>query len=667
MVDVLGTQLGRYDVRERLGQGGMAAVYKAWDANLDRWVAIKVLHDHLAGEPALKERFRREAKVVARLNHPNIVQVYDFGAIERNGLPIYYMVMAYMPGPSLRDIIDQKRSCGEQFILSEIENIMRGICSALAYAHAQGMIHRDVKPGNILFGDQGQAVLADFGIARMVAGDRLTQTGATSGTPLYMSPEQATGQNADHRSDLYSLGVILYELLAGHAPFLGESAVAIIMKHINDPMPPLPDMDGVTAGVMQAVLFRALAKDPQQRYQSAAAFLTDFEQAASISVPASDRPPHNTLRIPELAAAAGKRRASWIWLAAGVLGLTLTAIGLVMFSSDRSSAASDPTNTAVAQVLTTTPTTGSTSYASSMTTGPLIFKDDFGSDRGDLIWPITTNNEQVYRNIENGYYLIRHTRPATGLATIFDEEHQYASGFVYEADFTISEKSQNDTATGIIFRYRDDANYYVFSINGQGQVSMWLRADGTWTELRRQPTNWTLADGARFKGQPNHLKLVDDGKQLQGYVNDNLAITVGNDPTVVSGAIGIYLATTSSQKVLNPFAEVQVDNFSVTYYLAPSETPKSTTTNTITSSPTTTATSTPSLTATDTSTATAIATATNTATRTLRPRVTSRPRATATSAPAGGSSDGGGGNPTSQPQPTQGGGGILPTLPIKLP
>src|SRR5438874_43755 len=132
MVDVLGTQLGRYDVRERLGQGGMAAVYKAWDTNLDRWVAIKVLHDHLAGEPALKERFKREAKVVARLNHPNIVQVYDFGTVERNGLPIYYMVMAYMTGPSLRDIMDDKRSCGEQFTLAEIDNVMRGVCSALA-------------------------------------------------------------------------------------------------------------------------------------------------------------------------------------------------------------------------------------------------------------------------------------------------------------------------------------------------------------------------------------------------------------------------------------------------------------------------------------------------------------------------------------------------------
>ena len=154
MVDVLGTQLGRYDIRERLGQGGMAAVYKAWDANLDRWVAVKVLHDHLAGEPALKERFKREAKVVAKLNHPNIVQVYDFGLVERNSLPIYYMVMPYMPGPSLRDITDQKRIRGERFTLAEIDNIIRGVCGALAYAHAQGMIHRDVKPGNILFDEK---------------------------------------------------------------------------------------------------------------------------------------------------------------------------------------------------------------------------------------------------------------------------------------------------------------------------------------------------------------------------------------------------------------------------------------------------------------------------------------------------------------------------------
>src|SRR5215470_1907372 len=140
MAEILGTQLGRYDIRERLGKGGMAAVYKAWDTNLDRWVAVKVLHDHLADEADFKSRFEREAKVVASLNHPNIVQVYDFDVIERNGTPVYYMVMAYIPGRSLKSIMDEKHSAGERLPLAEIDKIMREVCAALSYAHGQGMI-----------------------------------------------------------------------------------------------------------------------------------------------------------------------------------------------------------------------------------------------------------------------------------------------------------------------------------------------------------------------------------------------------------------------------------------------------------------------------------------------------------------------------------------------
>jgi serine/threonine protein kinase len=669
MVDVLGTQLGRYDIRERLGLGGMAAVYKAWDTNLDRWVAIKVLHDHLAGEPALKERFKREAKVVARLNHPNIVQVYDFGTVERNGLPIYYMVMAYIPGPSLRKIMDEKSTSGELFTLAEIGNVMRGVCSALSYAHTQGMIHRDVKPGNILFGDQGQAVLADFGIARMVAGDRLTQTGATSGTPVYMSPEQATGRGADHRSDIYSLGVILYELLSGQAPFLGDTAVATLMKHINEPVPPLPYSDGIPASMMDAVLFRALAKDPDQRYQSASALLADFEQAASGSLSALNKEPNNTLMIPELVVSPGNRRRNlWSWLVGSLVVVALVIAGIVLSRSAAPSGVASPTNTVIAQVPTESPTVALTSRASSMTTGPLIFKDVFGPDRGELIWPVTVDNEQVYRNIENGYYLIRHTLPATGLPTIFDEEHQYASGFSYEADFTISDKSQNDTATGIIFRYLNDDNYYVLGINGQGQVGLWLRADSNWSELRHRATKWTLADGAKLRGQTNHLKLTDDGKRLLGYVNDKLVIAIPNDTTIESGATGIYLATTSSLKVPNPFAEVTVDNYGVSYFVAQTETPTPTSTATQTNTATITSTQTLTSTSTATATNTATPTATATRTRTVRPRPTNRPNPTSTpaSGSAGGSGSSGGGNPPSQP--TQGGGGILPTLPLpKLP
>ncbi len=661
MVEVLGTRLGRYDIRERLGRGGMAAVYKAWDTNLDRWVAVKVLHDHLAEEPGLKERFKREAKVVARLSHPNVVQVFDFDIIERNGTPIYYMVMAYIPGPSLKNIIEYRQACNESFTLAEIENIMRGVCSALSYAHAQGMVHRDVKPGNILFNEQGEAVLADFGIARLVSGDKLTQTGATSGTPLYMSPEQATGRKTDHRSDIYSAGVILFEMLAGKAPFTGDSAVAVMMKHVNEPVPPLASPNGLLGDKPEAVVLRALAKDPENRFQSAHAFLASFEDAVSGLF---TREPKNTLLFPEAIPTPSTAQRRLLWQkVGGAFAVAALALGLgaVLLSRPADATSGNPpVNTAVP-----------TNRANAMTAGPLIFRDEFGPERGELIWPVTTDGGEIYRSIESGHYTIRDTRRAASLATIFDEGHQYGPGFVYEADFTLSENSQNDTATGIIFRYRNEGSYYVFAVNGQGQVSVWLHSEGRWTELRGQAVNWTPAESARPKGRANRLKLIDNDNRLQGYVNDELAIDITNKPVIGSGAIGIYLATTSSQKVPKPFAEVLVDNFSAAYYVPPTPTLTATSTSTPTSTPTATSTATPTTTSTPTLTATATSTATPTATSTpTRRRVTSRPRPTSTTAATAGSSGGGGGgNPTQAPQPTQGGGlgGIINTLVPILP
>jgi eukaryotic-like serine/threonine-protein kinase len=224
-MELLGTQLGRYDLRERLGKGGMASVYKGWDANLERSVAVKVLHDYLVEDKDFRDRFEREAKLVASLDHPNIAQVYDFEIAERAGQPIYYMVMKYIPGKSLRALMEDDAHSGERLTLTEVSNVMSGVCNALQYAHQRGMVHRDVTPGNILFDEQGRAVLADFGIARIVASQRVTQSGMTSGTPLYMPPEQGLGEAGDHRSDLYSLGVILYEMLSGKPPFDAESAV----------------------------------------------------------------------------------------------------------------------------------------------------------------------------------------------------------------------------------------------------------------------------------------------------------------------------------------------------------------------------------------------------------------------------------------------------------
>ena len=214
ITNILGKYLTRYDVKSRLGSGGMATVYHAVDKNLGRDVAIKVLHEHLIHDDTFKERFEQEAKFIASFNHPNIIQIYDFNTIESEDGKIYYMVMPYLSGDTLIDVLDECRDKEATLPHDRIREIITDLAEALDYAHARGMVHRDVKPANILFDENQRAVLTDFGIARLAQTSGLTADGTIIGTPAYMSPEQATGQDTDHRSDIYSLGIILFEFMS---------------------------------------------------------------------------------------------------------------------------------------------------------------------------------------------------------------------------------------------------------------------------------------------------------------------------------------------------------------------------------------------------------------------------------------------------------------------
>src|SRR5262245_12502500 len=219
MSDLTGKVLGKYQLLERLGQGGMAEVYRAYQPGLDRYVAIKLLHSRLAAETGFIDRFKREAALVARLRHPHIVQVYDFEAENE----FYYMVMELIEGSTLNAELEERHLKKRPFSLVETAHILSALASAIDYAHARGMIHRDLKPGNIMFTAEGQAVLTDFGIARMLDPAHQTVTGVITGTPAYMSPEQGRGERGDERSDIYSLGVILYEMITGRVPFEGNT------------------------------------------------------------------------------------------------------------------------------------------------------------------------------------------------------------------------------------------------------------------------------------------------------------------------------------------------------------------------------------------------------------------------------------------------------------
>ncbi len=253
---------GRYELLRHLARGGMAEVYLARDHLLDRPVAVKVLFAEYARDEAFVERFRREAKAAANLNHPNIVAVYDWG--EEN--ETYYIVMEYVEGQSLRDLIHDEGT----LLPERAAEISADVAAALGYAHRHGVVHRDVKPGNILITPQGQVKVTDFGIARAGAGDHhLTRTGMVMGTATYFSPEQAQGSDVDPRSDVYSLGIVTYEMVAGEPPFAGDDPVSIAYQHVREePMPPGIKNPDVPID-MERIILAALNKAPGDRYQSA--------------------------------------------------------------------------------------------------------------------------------------------------------------------------------------------------------------------------------------------------------------------------------------------------------------------------------------------------------------------------------------------------------------
>ncbi|MGD0853702.1 MAG: Stk1 family PASTA domain-containing Ser/Thr kinase [Acidimicrobiales bacterium] len=260
---------GRYQVTHLIARGGMAIVYRAQDVLLNRPVALKTLYPELSADPLFVERFRREAQAAANLSHPNIVPVFDWG--EDNGT--YFIVMELVDGTSLADMLRG----GRTLTASHSATLMAQVAAALGYAHRNGVVHRDVKPGNILIASDGQVKVTDFGIAQaMSVEDQLAEEGSVMGTATYFSPEQAEGAPVDGRSDIYSLGVVLYEMLAGRPPFIGDSPVAVSSQHVHGTVPPPAEFNSAIPADLQAIVMEALAKSPERRYQSAEDLRSDL-------------------------------------------------------------------------------------------------------------------------------------------------------------------------------------------------------------------------------------------------------------------------------------------------------------------------------------------------------------------------------------------------------
>jgi serine/threonine protein kinase len=327
-------RLGKYELQECLGRGGMGEVWKAWDTQLQRYVAIKILHANLQSDPDFVTRFFREAQAVASLRHPNIVQIYDFQVshdLEPEG-SLAYMVMEYIEGPTLADYIAHTSRVGQFPSAEEIIHLFTFIGMAVDYAHRHGVLHRDIKPANILLDQRntvrypmGEPVLTDFGIAKLLNATSGAATGFLTGTPLYIAPERAQGHVGEGRSDIYSLGVILYEICTGVRPFRGETAVSILRQHIST-MPTSPSLiNPAISPALAEVILRCLAKDPAARFPDARSLSAALERALSMPSPPASSPvspllPANTVPMiddstygrassPELPAPHGERTA----------------------------------------------------------------------------------------------------------------------------------------------------------------------------------------------------------------------------------------------------------------------------------------------------------------------------------------------------------------------
>jgi ligand-binding sensor domain-containing protein len=386
MQQYIGKNLGGYRIIEQVGQGGMATVFKAYQPSMDRYVAIKILASHFTADETFLARFTREARTLARLEHPHILPVHDYG--EQDG--ITYLVMRYCEAGTLKDLISRNHPLPSQ----EVTRILGQVGRALDYAHSQGVIHRDIKPSNVLINQQGDVFLTDFGIAKLVVESaQFTATGAIVGTPAYMSPEQGMGQPVDHRTDIYSLGVVLYELVTGQVPYEAETPLAVLLKHVNEPLPMPRQIKPDLPPALERVILKAMAKSPDDRFQSAQGMIDALSEAAaealtevlpppapnvaqadSAPIPGPSTTPAPATEAappPQQAVALARRRRPWRFVAGGVVLLALLVIaGLLLFGNGQDAEPTPAVPSQTTPVASTEPAALSTQVQALTPSGP---------------------------------------------------------------------------------------------------------------------------------------------------------------------------------------------------------------------------------------------------------------------------------------------------------
>ena len=595
---------GRYEIREEIGRGGMAHVYLAYDPTFRRPVAVKVLPPHYLENPLLRARFEREARLIATIEHPAIVPVYDFG--EQDGQ--LYLVMRYMPGGSLVSLIRQG-----PFPLAKASELLALLAPALDAVHARGIVHRDLKPGNILLDAFGNPALSDFGIAHLSEATVDLTGAAVIGTPAYMSPEQVRAEVAlDGRSDIYSLGIILYEMLTGRQPYQAATPMSIAMRHLTDPVPEILRLRPDLPGSIQVILDRALAKDRDQRYpraadlsydlralvdaspltgspQVAAADATEMDPqslpgalpptisdpASQISTPAVPAPVESASMValpstglPGGSPAPAKRGINRLWLAiipaAGLL-VILIIIGIrsllpsggnpaLPAAQPEATLGVTPTAPATPSIETAIHTASATLTAptSSPTSPPTplptpIFFDDFSTPANG--WPQDSQSNGGY-SYQDGTYSIS----ALQNGALF-----WAAPDGSFSDLSLRVETQRVAGDqgyyGALCRIQDAENYYYFILRPDGYFTIGKFQAGSFVSLT--PGGWTYHPAIQSGEASNLLQAECVGDELRFYANGDL-LGEASDSTFSSGRPGLIAAALDDQGFQALF-----DNFTI--------------------------------------------------------------------------------------------------------
>lgn len=525
-----GQMLGAYRIIQQIGEGGMAAVYKAYQASMDRNVAIKVLPGQLAGSEEFVKRFQQEARIIARLEHPHILPVFDYG--EENG--IAYFVMRYLEAGTLK-----KRMKAGALSLSEIDRVFTQLAEALGYAHDQGVVHRDLKPANILVDSSDNLFLTDFGIAKILesASPRLTQTEAIMGTPDYISPEQAAALNVDQRSDIYSLGVILYEMMTGRVPFVADTPLAVILKHISDPLPPPSSVRPDIPLPIEQVIQKALAKEPDDRFKDTDEFLSAWKLALTsvdtlsvqpkippVSAPPTQEKPASTKQ------AASKSGVSTMGIAVGCIAVLCLLVSIVGASGLAMRFLNTPSTPVPSPTVTINPPTATNSPPAS-----IILQDDFSNTNGS--WG-TIDDTDSFVQYDNG--VLRMIVYKTNWFVWTTPNSNAYRNVRIEATI-INNGTDQYTAFGLMCgQQADNQNMYYFAITPAGQYVIARVDDGVLDYFITNNDQWGVSSRIP-KNAPSYRLTADCGNGVLAlYVNGQQIDSV-NDSTYVSGKVGVVI------------------------------------------------------------------------------------------------------------------------------